>query len=1188
MSSFGCRLLELVEIIKNRDQTYGLSDLKNKYGGVQGLATKLKTDLDGGIGTDGHLEETLQERRTVYGKNEIPTKESPSFLQLCWDAAHDETLIMLFVCAVVAIILGTTVECDPSKGWIEGFAILMAIAVVVLVTATTDKQKDNQFKKLQADQESLKETLVHRKGTRISIPPSQLVVGDVVELTGGDIIPTDGILISGVELLIDEAALTGEADAVHKTPDDKPFLLSGTSVRSGTGKMLVVCVGLYSQEGTINRLITGMGQEEVERLELLDGQAKSSSAGQAAMEGAVDQLSSMGDDQDANMTARRKKAAQTKESILTAKLNQLAIDIGKYGLYAAVLCAFVLFIRNLVYEVYGVCQEHTHDYYYVNGSFTGDFTDAQRSGYPAYGLADSLYISGYTCEYEEGWPNSNWKVILHVVMTAVTVLVVAIPEGLPLAVTISLAYSVQKMMADQCLVRVLASCETMGNANTVCSDKTGTLTENKMSVVAAYFGCDASIIKDLKVAANKLSGGFKKSFAEAIAINSNDRSEYKIDAQGNLEQSFNPTECAILKFADGMHADDYKKIRAASVANDTVIHQINFDSKRKRMTTVVKHGAGFRVYVKGAVDMLTQFITKIDNGDETLTDFTDADRDAIGATIVPTFGKDALRTLLLAYKDVDVAADWTDEDSYLNGLVLMTIVGIQDPERKTVPGAVDTCRAAGVIVRMVTGDHKDTARAIAKNCHILTEEEANDPDCIMTGPEFRKRCVIKDGVVNQAEIDKISPKLKVMARCSPEDKYHLVKGLIASGQIVAVTGDGTNDAPALAEADVGFSMGIAGTQVAQAASDIVIQNDDFASIVKAISWGRNVYDAISKFLVFQLTVNVVAVLIVFICAVITGATPLGALQLLWVNMIMDTLASLALATEPPRPELMQREPYKRDSSVVSKPMLLMMCGHTVYQMAVMFFTCFYAHILFDIEYGLQVAHGCGDAPGLRHMTITFNVFVWMQLFNELNSRRIAGERNVFDGLMQNPFFYTIMIIQCIGQVVICQFGGDAFKIDPAGLDGPQWGYCLAFGAGELVWHQLILFVDPSIIPDALENVFKITLKGVEDNDEDEDATPLSPVRARSGSIHSLSSADSKTTATSGWGKIRNNRRLMAQVQAVAAFNSVREQAKARKMQEAGEFEMTGIRVDRLAAPTNQASAAKHYSTDYVVLRKSVV
>jgi len=1190
MSSFDCRLLQLVEIIKNRDQEYGLSDLFDKYGGAKGLAIKLKTDLDGGIATVDDLDDTLKERRNVYGKNEIPTKESPSFLELCWEAAQDATLIMLFVCAIVAIILGTTVECDPSKGWIEGFAILLAIAVVILVTATTDKQKDNQFKKLQADQENLKETLVHRKGERISIPPSDLVVGDVVELTGGDIIPTDGILISGVELLIDEAALTGEADAVHKTPDDKPFLLSGTSVRSGTGKMLVVCVGLYSQEGTINRLITGLGQEEVERLESLDNQVKSSSAGKAAMDGVLDQASSMDDAQDANMTSRRKKAAQTKESILTAKLNQLALDIGKYGAYAAGVCAFVLFIRNLVYDVYGVCQEHTHDYYYVGDSFSNDFTDANREAFPTYSNGTSLYISGYTCEFEEGWPNSNWKVLLHVVMTAVTVLVVAIPEGLPLAVTISLAYSVQKMMADQCLVRVLASCETMGNANTVCSDKTGTLTENKMSVVAAYFGCDASILKDLAVASAKLSAGFKQSFAQAIAINSNDRSEYKVDAQGNLEQSFNPTECAILKFADGMHGEDYKQIRAASVANGTVIHQINFDSKRKRMTTVVKHGAGFRVYVKGAVDMLTQFVTKFDNGDETTKAFTDADRDAVSTTIVPAFGKDALRTLLLAYKDVDVAADWTDEDSYMNDLVLMTIVGIQDPERKTVPGAVDTCRAAGVIVRMVTGDHKDTARAIAKNCHILTEAEANDPDCIMTGPEFRKRCVIKDGVVNQAEINKISPKLKVMARCSPEDKYHLVKGLIAAGQIVAVTGDGTNDAPALAEADVGFSMGIAGTQVAQAASDIVIQNDDFASIVKAISWGRNVYDAISKFLVFQLTVNVVAVLIVFICAVITGATPLGALQLLWVNMIMDTLASLALATEPPRPELMKREPYKRDCSVVSKPMLLMMCGHTFYQMAVMFFTCFYAHILFDIEYGLQVAHGCGDAPGLRHMTITFNVFVWMQLFNEVNARRIAGERNVFDGLLQNPFFYTIMIIQCVGQAVICQFGGSAFKIDPDGLDGAQWVYCLAFGAGELLWHQIILCFSPDIIPDFLENIFVIKLKEGGEEGEDEDAAPLSAGRPRSGSINSLSSVDSKTPASSGWGKIRNNRRLWTQVQAVAAFNSVREQAKARKVQEAGGYEMTDLRVDTLAAPTNQAAAvsAKHYSTDYVVLRKSVV
>ena len=991
--------------------------------------------------------------------------------------------------------------------------------------------------------------------------------------------------IASVELLIDEAALTGEADAVIKTRDEKPFLLSGTSVRSGTGQMLVVCVGLYSQEGTINRLITGMGEEEVERLEKLDQEAAANlssdkatrKASTMAMDGAIDKASKMTKEEDELMTERRKKGSQTKESILTAKLNQLALDIGKYGGYAAALCAFVLAVRFVV-DVYAYCQTHT--------------VTETRLMYDG----TNITISGTHCRMEDGWPDSNWSKVLHFIMTAVTVLVVAIPEGLPLAVTISLAYSVQKMMEDKCLVRVLASCETMGNANTVCSDKTGTLTENKMSVVAGYFGVQSTIMKDVTKAATKFSDDFKNSFAEAIALNSNDRSTYEIDGEGTLKQNFNPTECAILKFADSMNGKDYKAIRAAAASAGTVVHQINFDSKRKRMTTVVQRNGGFRIYVKGAVDMLTQYITKIDAGDGTTRDFSDANRNEIENSIVPDFGKDALRTLLLAYKDVPAALDWSDEESFISGLVLQTIVGIQDPERPGVPDAVELCRSAGVTVRMVTGDHKDTARAIAINCKILTREEAADPDCIMTGPEFRKRCVIKDGVVNQAEINKIQKKLRVMARCSPEDKFHLVKGLIAAGQIVAVTGDGTNDAPALAEADVGFSMGIAGTQVAQAASDIVIQNDDFASIVQAISWGRNVYDAISKFLVFQLTVNIVAVLIVFICAVSTGATPLGALQLLWVNMIMDTLASLALATEPPREELMHRKPYGRDASVVSKIMLRQMLGHTIYQLAVMFFTCFYAHIIFDISYGLEPPHSkCAEADGVRHMTITFNVFVWMQLFNEVNSRRIAGERNVFQGLMNNPFFYTIMAIQAFGQAFICQYGGDAFKIDPEGLNAWEWLYCLGFGVGELFVHQLILFVDPEIIPQWMEDIFKIELKddGEDVDSNDDEGSPAPRMRSSSfGSTNSINSTNSNNqpAGASGWAKIRNNKRLMTQCKVVAAFKSVRAEAVAKRLADNnGVMPMDDVRVDTLTRPSQQAAAVKrapssHYSTDYVVLK----
>lgn len=312
-------------------------------------------------------------------------------------------------------------------------------------------------------------------------------------------------------------------------------------------------------------------------------------------------------------------------------------------------------------------------------------------------------------------------------------------------------------------------------------------------------------------------------------------------------------------------------------------------------------------------------------------------------------------------------------------------------------------------------------------------------------------------------------------------------------------------------------MGIAGTKVAQNAAEITVLDDNFATIVEAIKWGRNVYDAISKFLVFQLTVNIVAVILVLGCACIAGATPLGALQLLWVNMIMDTLASLALATEDPRDKLMQREPYAKAASVVSKPMLRQMLGHSFYQLVIMFLLCFDGHRWFDIEYGLKPEEDCEEGDhGLTHLTIIFNTFVWMQLFNEINSRRIDSERNVFESLHENGWFLGIMVVQIAGQALITEFGSAAFKLSSDGLNGEQWLVCLGLGVSELLWHQLLLCVDYELIPQWMVDIFVVDLP--EEEEEEEEKTTSSerdieggPTHPRAGtmeSIHSIKQAAS--------------------------------------------------------------------------------
>ena len=309
----------------------------------------------------------------------------------------------------------------------------------------------------------------------------------------------------------------------------------------------------------------------------------------------------------------------------------------------------------------------------------------------------------------------------------------------------------------------------------------------------------------------------------------------------------------------------------------------------------------------------------------------------------------------------------------------------------------------------------NTARSIARQCGIIG---VNDDYLVIEGKEFNQRVTGPNGEVVQAKVDEIWPRLRVLARSSPEDKYVLVKHIINSKlnpnrEVVAVTGDGTNDGPALKKADVGFAMGIQGTDVAKEASDIILTDDNFNSIVKAVMWGRNVYDSIAKFLQFQLTVNVVAVIVAFVGACVVAESPLRAVQMLWVNLIMDTLASLALATEPPTEDLLRRKPYGRTKALVSRTMMKNILGHAVYQITVIF------TLLFAGPYFLEMDSGISDSNSFKptqHFTMIFNAFVLMTLFNEINSRKIHGERNILEGIDRNPIFYCIWITTLFLQV----------------------------------------------------------------------------------------------------------------------------------------------------------------------------
>lgn len=862
-------------------------------------------------------ENSFADRKRVFKDNRLPEKKAKTFWQLAWIAYNDKVLILLSVAAVVSLALGIyqTINPAPSEEheakvqWVEGVAIMVAIFVVTFVGALNDYQKELQFIKLNKKKEE-RFVKVIRSGKSQEISVYDVLVGDVMHLEPGDLIPVDGIFIDGHNVRCDESSATGESDIIRKTPGDEvyhaienhqplkkmdPFILSGGKVSEGVGTFLVTATGVNSSYGKTLMSLQDEGQT----------------------------------------------------TPLQMKLNILAEYIAKLGLAAGLLLFVVLFIKFL----------------------------AQ--------LKDM-----------DGGSQGKGQRFLQIFIVAVTIIVVAVPEGLPLAVTLALAFATTRMLRDNNLVRLLRACETMGNATTVCSDKTGTLTQNKMTVVAgtlstaSRFG-DKSLPIDSTHAADEkapgpaevindvssteffatLSKDTKSLLKDSIILNS---TAFEGEEDGKKVFVGSKTETALLQFVvDHLPVESIGEERA----NADVAQMIPFDSARKCMAVVIKLKSGkCRMMVKGASEILISKCTRIVSDPTTELVDSPITSDQIESLngIVSNYASRSLRTIALLYRDF---TEWpprgatlledkrqADFDKVFKDMVFFGVVGIQDPLRPGVEQAVRDCQMAGVFVRMVTGDNIMTAKAIATECGIFTSG-----GIAMEGPVFRK--------LSSKQLTQVIPRLQVLARSSPDDKKLLVGHLKKLGETVAVTGDGTNDAPALKTADVGFSMGIAGTEVAKEASAIILMDDNFASIVKAISWGRTVNDAVKKFLQFQITVNITAVFLTFISAVANDNenSVLTAVQLLWVNLIMDTFAALALATDPPSHSILKRRPEPKSAPLITITMWKMIIGQSIYQLVVTLILYFAGNSI--LSYQTQ-----GEKDRL-HSTI-FNTFVWMQIFNQ--------------------------------------------------------------------------------------------------------------------------------------------------------------------------------------------------------------
>jgi magnesium-transporting ATPase (P-type) len=1132
-------------------------------GGLTWLEESLRTSTQNGL----NLTETDKlERINAFDSNEPAPEEPLSYWSFVWEALQDQIVIVLIICAVVEIGLEMGFGHDPARDWIDGVAHIIAILVVVLVGSINNYIKEEEFRSLKKLMDSDKFIIVKRNSQDVRINESELLVGDIMKIEEGMTVPADSMLFQGNHISIDESAMTGEIDAIEKGTLQEcidmrkkflianpqyynlmsitdtnskhdanlhhkiisPIITSGTNVASGSGWVIVLAVGPNSESGKIMATIEANKSED---------------------EGTP----------------------------LQKKLITIANLIGKLGLLFAVLTSTAMAIRVAI-----------------------RFSDIE-------------------------FTSSDVNYIIKIFIIGVVIIVVAIPEGLPLAVTMCLALSIKKMLQDKNFVRTMEACETMGGANYICTDKTGTLTKNEMTVVKFFDGWEDYDLEPAANENNKENFHFSKFFKNEAKYNLLKLSfccntDTVISQEGKESATFK-TDLTFTKFMKRLN-ENIKDLREKYIKPiDGALPRIPFSSKRKKMSTILTSQTefpdGYRLFVKGGSEIVFESCKfYLDEKNSVIP--LDEIRKEFFRQKIKSFADEALRTICIAYKNVskDEIENWKETDVIIDengnknelykieesGLILIGIVGIRDILKEGVKEAVIKCQTAGITVIMVTGDNLDTASAIAKSCNIskysseamlgedfmrkiggvvcencfpfqkykdtLNELKKNkkksEKKDVMKNLNYKCNCYrtkdegmlkikqklksedmrsnptkMREIILNKEkkekylqeleerareEFNKLNPKirkdaianidkftmllvrLKVIARSQPNHKYALVTGLKQTNNVVAVTGDGTNDAPALSKADVGFAMG-KGTDIAKEAADIIIVDDNFASVVNAVKWGRNIFDNIRRFLQFQLCVNIVAVLLVFIGVCAGEEPPLSAVQMLWLNLVMDSLGSLALATEKPNESLLKRKPYKRDDFIVSKKMSKHIIGQSVLQLIVLLVLLFKSTSLINeqnpsmINYGYAM-HKCFENPNLyspypedissninfkgdieekhiylisgfessftnkqnitmadpillkfcsdtfdgrlnekdaykyiitkenatTHYTIIFNIFVLLQLFNEVSCRVLDDSFNIFSKIMTNKLFLVIWLLEFIGQFCIVQFSGRVFKV----------------------------------------------------------------------------------------------------------------------------------------------------------------
>ena len=912
----------------------------------------------------GLTDTEVLESRKQNGVNILTPPEQNPWWKEFLDKFSDPLIIILLVAGVLSIGISFYEFFCLGQNWkvfFEPIGIFVAIGLATTLAFIFEQKANKAFKILNQvnDDEPVE---VMRNGTVTTIPRKEVVVGDIVMLNTGDEIPADGELLDSITLCVDESSLTGES-LCNKTNDPVLFdsdatypsnhVLRGTKIMEGHGVMRVLKVGDATEMGKVF------------------------------------------------------EEAQIDDSVKTP-LNEQLDRLAGWITNASYIFAGLIIIGQLIHFLgWGAWQAWTLAipvilfFWLVIKKFE-DWSKAKCViAIIAFFVIFFSIVIGVFSMLNPGADSETWSLLLahtlQTLMVAVTLIVVAVPEGLPMAVTLSLAYSMRAMLKTNNLVRKMHACETMGATTVICTDKTGTLTQNQMQVYKTnFFGKPADTI-----------------LYESIAVNST----AQLDFSGEKPKVLgNPTEGALLLWLKERGVN-YLKIRNGAAR----FEELPFSTERKYMATVVKSEIGKKIlYVKGAPEIVFGMC-------KNTCGVTNEGVD----TQLLKYQNQAMRTLGFAYQelgDMDVAI--ANGKVVANKLTFLGIVAISDPVRIDVPVAVGEVINAGIKVKIVTGDTPGTAKEIGRQIGLWNDKTDTDNN-IITGPEF--------AALSDKELKVRVRDLKIIARARPLDKKRLVEALQANNEVVAVTGDGTNDAPALKTAHVGLSMGD-GTSVAKEASDITIIDNSFSSIGRAVMWGRSLYKNIQRFLLFQLTVNVAACFLVLFGSFIGTESPLTVTQMLWVNLIMDTFGAMALASLPPSRNVMNDKPRRREASILTRPMMseLLGVGFLFFAITLGFYWFFNHADVTSVSQIFRTNIGTASEMTPYEATLLFSVFVWTHFWYMFNARCFETGESVFKVRMSHGF-WTIVTIIVVGQLFITEIAYEFFNVEPM-LHTPDWNF----------------------------------------------------------------------------------------------------------------------------------------------------